>query len=259
MCISAYSDSWQWKTWAFLWEQCRLGDLKVLYVRESTFCCCFICLKIDILVLYLSRHCIQSRNELQWSMLPELFGTWCLFWEPKLEVLVVEGSLLYGISDSFAGLEVELISESCLNEQSKGVHSAFRFRLSFLRDSVLNWEEDAWKGFLCYFWAHHCSQHVSVMKASIEMWDHYDHSCFPQYGVKKRSWRIMLTKMTGERQMKCSYLTSNEHFDGLDWKQDISLLWLKSLLTRTAEIEREKCQCWVHVQRCFPSSSLETW
>lgn len=35
---------------------------------------------------------------------------------------------------------------------------------------------------------------------------------------------MMLTKMTAERQMKCSYLTSNEHFDRLDWKQGISLL-----------------------------------
>lgn len=61
---------------------------------------------------------------------------------------------------------------------------------------------------------------------------------------------MMLTKMTGERRMKCSFLTSNEHFDGLDWKQDVSLLWLKSLLTRTPQIIREKCQC------CCPRAAL---
>lgn len=31
----------------------------------------------------------------------------------------------------------------------------------------------------------------------------------------------MLAKMTGERRIKHRCMTSNEHFDGLDWKQDI--------------------------------------
>lgn len=35
----------------------------MLYVSESTFGCCSICLEIDILVLPLSRHCIQTRNQ----------------------------------------------------------------------------------------------------------------------------------------------------------------------------------------------------
>lgn len=73
------------------------GTLKVLYVSESTFGCCFICLKIDILVLHLSRHCIQTRNELQWSY-HSFFHLWCLFWEPEWEILVVGVTSVWNFS-----------------------------------------------------------------------------------------------------------------------------------------------------------------
>lgn len=35
----------------------------MLFVSESTSGCCLVCLKIDTLVLPLSRHCVQTRNE----------------------------------------------------------------------------------------------------------------------------------------------------------------------------------------------------
>lgn len=170
MCVRCIYVYWQlgkgWKTWAFLWKKWRLGDPKVLYVSESTFWCCFICLKINILVLYLSKHCIQTRNELQWRYHSFVFFNLVRI---RMGSFSCWGHFCAEFVKTLQGWTIELMFESYLNEQREGVHSAFRFRLSLLRTSVLNWEEEAWKGFLCYFWPHHCSQHVSVMKATIEM------------------------------------------------------------------------------------------
>lgn len=127
-----------------------------------------------------------------------------------------------------------------LSEQS--MCSAFRVRLSLLRNSVLIPEEDAWKA----------SYVISVLIIALNMsvgWKPLQKSKIIiiilvflsmewKRGHGEWCWQKSL-----ERWIKRRCVTSNGYFDRLDWKQDIK--YFLALLAAVPQLVTEKWQCWI--------------
>lgn len=79
------------------------------------------------------------------------------------------GSSLCGFSRLFGGLEVELMAENYLSEQSEWCALSFQTQPFSPQKLSSNSRKGCLKSFLHDFCAHHCSRHVSGMKATIEM------------------------------------------------------------------------------------------